>query len=697
MARLGIDKDFLHEFTKLEKTVRDRVTRTLEKFEDISHAGAHLEKIANARDPRFRSIRISDFWRGIVLAPDSGDNYTLLTVRPHDDAYAWARRHRASVNAATGRIELRDVAAVEDSMPALSRLAETAPSRLFDHVKDSQLRQLGVDEQTLEFARVLTDSTQLEAAKSFLPSNQWDVLFGLAAGYTPEQVWAELAAEVTEAGFDTEDLDAAVERSSDRVVLVDGPEELMAIFRHPLATWRVYLHPRQRFVVEASYGGPARVTGGPGTGKTVVTMHRAHRLATNGEGPVLMTTFTATLADSLRTGVELLVEDPGVRERIDVRHVDQLANRIFREHHGPPTILSSEEERRLWDSVIAELEVPFTASFLGEEWRQVVLARRIGSAEEYLNAKRDGRGRGLGSRQKARVWQAVWEFENTLRRRGVWTHETVCVEATRLLEQRAEKPYRHVVVDEAQDLSPVQWRLLRAAVPELPNDVFLAGDTHQRIYNNRVSLREVGIQVVGRSSRLTVNYRTTAEILAWSLGLLRGERIDDMDEGLASIAGCRSEVRGRHPRVLGFPTRNAETEHLVTTVREWMDAGVQPGEIGVAVRSNRLVDTVMAALAGAGVPHEKLFGATGGDEQAVAVGTMHRMKGLEFRCLAVVGVTEYHVPPASAITPEEEDPAAHRRDTQRERCLLFVACTRAREQLVVSWHGSRSPFLPVEG
>ncbi|WP_017975201.1 UvrD-helicase domain-containing protein [Actinopolyspora halophila] len=696
MPRLGIDRSFLREFAKLDKPVQDRVTEVFAKFEHTGHAGGHLEKIANARDPRFRSIRINDFWRGIVLAPDSGDSYTLLTVRGHDDAYAWAQRRSASVNSATGRIEIRDVAAVEDTLPTLSQLAEEVPARLLDNVKDSQLRQLGIDEQTLTFARALTESAQLDAAKSFLPSNQWDVLFGLAAGFTPEQVWAELAPDVAAEEFDPDDIDAAVVRSSDRVVLADGPEELMAIFRHPLALWRVYLHPVQRSVVEAPYSGPARVTGGPGTGKTVVTLHRAHQLAAAGAGPVLLTTFTSTLAQSLGAGVKLLVEDPEVRRRIDVRHVDQLANKIFREHHEAPVILSGEQERQLWSSIVAELEVPFTETFLSEEWRQVVLARQVNSADEYLEAKRTGRGRRLGSRQKAQVWQAIREFEDTLRARGEWTHETVCVEATRLLEQRADKPYRHIVVDEAQDLSPVQWRLLRAAAPERYDDLFLAGDTHQRIYNHRVSLRDVGVHVAGRSSRLNINYRTTAEILAWSIGLLHGQHIDDMNEGLESIAGCRSDVRGKHPWTRGFPTREAELDQLVSTLRDWIEAGVEPGEIGIAVRSNKLVDRIVEKLESVEIPRVKLTGGAGETEDAVSVGTMHRMKGLEFRCLAVAGVTEHHVPPANAITSFDEDTSAHHRDLQRERCLLFVACTRAREQLAVSWHGGKSQFLDVD-
>ncbi|CAI7977357.1 DNA helicase [Frankia sp. Hr75.2] len=170
------------------------------------------------------------------------------------------------------------------------------------------------------------------------------------------------------------------------------------------------------------------------------------------------------------------------------------------------------------------------------------------------------------------MWAAWQHFDRDLRASGRWTHEMICVEAACLLEQRPQRPYRHVVIDEAQDLSPVQWRFLRAAVAPGADDIFVAGDASQRIHHNRVSLRELGIPVV-------------------------------------------------------------------------------------------------------------------------VVGTMHRMKGLEFRCLAVLGVGERQVPASSAVTPAGEDGIAHAQDVQRERCLLFVACTRAREELSVSWHGPQSPFL----
>ncbi|QVQ53166.1 AAA family ATPase [Spiractinospora alimapuensis] len=696
MAQLALYRDFLTDFAKLEKTVQMRVSEAFEKFENAVHAGAHLEKISGLKGSPFRTIRIDRFWRGVVLAPESGDTYTLLAVLPHDDAYEWVRRRRASVNTATGRIEIRDVAAIDASMPQLERMASKRQGRLFDHIGDADMRRLGVDEQTLAFARALTDDFQLEAARALLPQVQWEVLYGLAAGMSPEDVWQELGAAIS-AGqdFDTEDLDAAVRRSGDRVLLVDGPSDLLAVLADPFELWRIYLHPAQRSVVEATYRGPARVGGGPGTGKTVVALHRAFRLAQRGAGMVLLTTFTSTLAEQLERSLRLLAESSGDTEalqRVRVEHVDRLAHRVFRAEHGRPTLLDNTAEQKLWEQITAGLRDDLPPAFLAEEWRQVVLARRVSSAPDYLAAKRTGRGRALNPTVKSRVWQAVDEFRRLLDERGLWTHETVCEEAERLLTARAKPEFRHVVVDEAQDLGALQWRLLRAAAPEAGDDLFITGDTHQRVYGPQVTLSEVGVNIRGRSTKLRVNYRTTAQILGWSLGVVRGEPVDDLDGGLESLAGYRSEMRGAPPQTAALSTWERELDHLASTVRQWREDGVLPGEIGVAARSNRLAEQAAAALERTGVP-VRLLARSGEPSESIAVGTMHRMKGLEFRCLAVVGAGADHLPAPRSLTSEAQDSGAHARDLLRERCLLYVACTRARERLSVTWHGAPSPFL----
>ncbi|WP_062355853.1 UvrD-helicase domain-containing protein [Herbidospora yilanensis] len=690
MPKLGIHQDFLRDFTRLERSVQSKVVDTITRFGHTAVAGAHLEKI-NARDPRLKSIRIDLKYRGIVLAPETGEEYTLLRVDTHDEAYEWARNRRLSVNVATGHIEIRDDKIIEATVATLSGAGPR--SSLFGHVSDADLKRLGIDDQILGFARIVMDVAVLESLSETLPRVQYDVLIGLASGLSVEEVWDEVVGQVTGVdSFDPDDLSAAVRRSTDRIALVDGPDELMDLLDRPFARWRVYLHPLQREIAFRSYSGSAQVVGGPGTGKTVVALHRARYLAARG-GRVLLTTFTSTLARSLEDSLRLLEPDDDVRARIHVRTVDQVARRVVEGRVGRIVLLPRDEETDLWQRIARRRNSAWPDRFLAEEWRQVVLAQNLTSADEYLAARRSGRGRSLGSVQRAQIWRAISEFQDEMVRRGRHTHETVCVKAAELLCAETDKPYDHVVVDEAQDLHPVRWRVLRGAVAEGPDDLFIAGDTHQRIYEGSVSLSSLGIRVAGRSSRLTVNYRTTAEILKWSCAMLSGESVDGLSGEEATLTGCRSEMHGQEPDVFGAPTRESELAELVNKVEEWLDLGVSPGAIGVAARSGTYARQAAEALTAAGVAAEQVTRDQPADGECVQTMTMHRMKGLEFRCVAVVGVGADSLPLSSAVTPLEDDAATHRNDLRRERCLLFVATTRARERLAVSWHGGPSVFL----
>lgn len=692
MPRLGIHQDFLRDLIRLERPVQQKVVETILKFEQTAHAGAHLEKLNHIRDDRLKSIRIDHKYRGIVLTPSDGDQYTLLRVDSHDEAYDWVRNRRVTVNMATGHMEVRDEAIIDSAIEELTQTLTGHKRPLFAHISDADLIRLGIDDQMLKFARMLTDTAMLEALDGKLPQVQYDVLFGLAAGMSPEDVWNDVVGAAAPREIDPDNVTAATQRMPHKVALVEGPDELIELFDKPFARWRVYLHPLQRDAAYRSYSGSAQVTGGPGTGKTVVALHRARHLARQG-GRVLLTTFTATLARALAESLRLLETDDEVLFLVDVLTVDQVARRVVNEHGGKFALLRDSEELEIWRRIVRRRNLDFNETFLREEWRQVILAQGISTSADYVSARRIGRGRRLGALQRAQIWRAVAEFEETLAEQGYRTFEMVCMEAARLLSKMSVKPYDHVIVDEAQDLHPVRWRVLRAAVSEGPDDLFIAADTHQRIYDNRVSLSALGIQLAGRSTRLKVNYRTTAEILAWSCAMLRGESINDLDGQQTSLTGCRSEVHGAKPELFAAATKQVELARLVNTVRGWLDVGVRPEEVGVAARSQTLAQDAVAALTRAGIDASYLSRDSDGASDHVRVMTMHRMKGLEFRCVAVIGVGANQLPATNSVTPLEEDAITHWNDLQRERCLLFVACTRARERLHVSWHGEPSPFL----
>ncbi|HVT66861.1 MAG TPA: UvrD-helicase domain-containing protein, partial [Trebonia sp.] len=436
-----------------------------------------------------------------------------------------------------------------------------------------------------------------------------------------------------------------------------------------LAIDKDLLHPAQCEIAYApGYAGPVHVAGGAGTGKTVTALHRAAhlaRLATEqsrpGEeaAPVLLTTFTPSLAETLRSQFELLVGDGDARRRVEIRDVDSLAHRVVAQARGArPAIVEDRELGELWAAAVQEAGLSFAPSFLNREWEQVILAQDLRSEQEYLAASRAGQGTPLGRAQRRQVWLLTRRVESGLRALGRETSVRLASEAARALASGAVRlPYRHVIVDEAQDLHPAQWRLLRSAVPAGPDDLFLVGDVYQRIYGSRVSLSRLGIDVRGRSRRLTVSYRTTQEILALAVPALGKAPVTGLDDEAGTLAGYRSPLRGRRPKVVASRTRELEYGALVRQVTAWREAGIEGQAIGVAARSDWMAKEAAAALHAAGITTAPLPDGSAAD--AVRVGTMHEMKGLEFRAVAVIGVSDGMVPAPSSVTPAAEDPVAH--------------------------------------
>ena len=561
MARLAISKGFLTEYAKLDKHVRRAVDQAIATFARHPHPGQHLETPPQSHDDQLRIMPLAGPWRGIVLAPATGDTYCLLTVLPADQAAAYVSR----------------------------------------------------------------------------------------------------------------------------------PDELERILAHPFATWRTFLHPNQRQIAyHPGYSGPAQVTGGPGTGKTVTVLHRAAFLAEHAAAPILVTTFAGNLAEALQAQLGLLIGDPRLRENIEVLNVDRLAYRVVRQARGAPVVADQRTLRSRW--TVAATATPFTPAFLSNEWEQVILAQDLHTEQAYLTCARTGRGRPLTKAQRSQVWQVTQQVTAELKAANQATHLQLANEATRLLRQAGTLAYRHILVDEAQDLHPAQWRLLRAAVAPGPDDLFIAADPHQRVYDNRVSLASLGISVRGRSRRLSLNYRTTQEILAWTVPLLGTDPVTGLDGEVDSLIGYRSPMHGPRPQQRLTVSRAEEFNFLAERIGAWLSDGIEPHAVGVAARSAALVREAREALRVAGIETVSLNGR--GDTKAVRAGTMHAMKGLEFQAVAVIGVEHGLVPEPAAVTPAAEDAATHAQDLQRERCVLFVACTRARDHLYVSGTGQPSIFLP---
>jgi len=704
MAELLLDKNFLAELHKLQPPVRQKVIELPGKFENAQHTGVHLEKLNGCADKRVRTVRVDQFWRGVVVQLGNG-RYALLRVMAHDDANAWAMNQRFGVNPVTGIVEIVDVPSVTAQVDAVAASKPSGEPSVFENVSDKDFRQVGVDEEFIAPLRRLTDEAEVLAIASLLPKAQGDAVLMLADGASPDDVWTALAEDylLTDDEVDTHDLTKALERPATKSeFVVTSNDELMALLSSDFEAWRTFLHPAQRAIAEKPiYNGPFRLTGGAGTGKTVVAMHRARFLARqlisagDRTSRILVATYTTSLASNLDRTLKSFCT-PDEYQRLQVSTVDSLAHRTLTAAGTALRPIDSDElsdlaEQALTMTALDELGID--SRYLLNEWSQVVLGRDLRSLADYATSPRPGRGRRLTRPERKRMWETISQLVALLDQRRAATFEQTASRAAEHLTSVGAPPYAHVIVDEAQDLHPAQWRLLRAAVAAGTNDLFIVGDAHQRIYDSRVSLTSIGIETRGRARRLKVNYRTSQQILGWALGILTGQDIDDLDGNAERQVGYRSEFQGPPPIVQIFDSPIEEAQYVADEIASWIGSDIAASSIGVVARTKADLAGIKSALDTASIAWNEIGGGKSGS--AIQLGTMHSSKGLEFARLFVVAANANRVPLSLAVTPANEDPNQHQLDMQRERCVLYVACTRARDTLIVSASGQPSDLLPT--
>ncbi|MEU5821190.1 UvrD-helicase domain-containing protein [Streptomyces sp. NPDC047803] len=732
------------EIVKLDRAVLGAFYKFQHDFRRNPDAGGLDLKPLEGHD-RLWSARVNREWRALMIRL-GGDDWLLVSVKHRSHVHKNLDRFNYGINHITGAIEYVDLQVVEESLlrrgprPPAAATPTPAPSPLpaapeppetplFAAYTDQQLADLGVTTPLIPIVRKLTTDDELLGLAEYAPRHTGEVLLrlrdGLSYDTVMEQVTAPVAVPEPERNLDSDDWQAAVDRS--QAVVITDDESLQSILEEgDFGRWKVFLHPTQEKLVHRRYSGPARVSGGPGTGKTIVALHRVchlvSRLAPGHTKPVLLTTFNRNLAADLRARL-LSLGGPDVLARVDIAHVDQLATRIVSEADpgNAKRRIDDTTALREWRELLVETgETRWNAEFLSDEWNQVILGQAVGSRSDYFTTRRAGRGRSVTRAERAGIWQLAERFTQRLETKGLETHRQVAERAAKLemarkarIDRRAGEQeergglrnlhveagsgawlryrYRHIVVDEAQDLSAAHWKMLRAMVPAEPDDIFLVGDTHQRIYDNQVTLGSLGVHIRGRSSRLTLSYRTTREILRGAMQVLEGAAYDDLDGGADTLAGYRSVLHGTEPSLRGARSWDEEMDFVVEQLRAWHD--VPREATAICVPTNGMVSQLADRLARSGITASEITQDGPRGDRGVNIGTMYRFKGLEYRCLIIAGAAEGLVPRASVDEWERTDPSRHERELHRARSLLFVAATRARDALAITWHGDPSRFL----
>ena len=721
--------------SKLDGSVKNKVYDFFEKLNaDDTSPKLHIEPMKRALDPRVRTGRVDLYWRAILFRIDdkaSGTTYIYMGTWPHDEAIKLAERATLRVNPINGTLEglIGEPPAVAPAAPAASVPApEPAASYLagVGYTLGDLTEGLGIDSAIAALAMAAPDeSSLLEAAAGGL---EWEgsALLDLATGVSIETIRDKH-------GFIEESVDATLDEDQQIIEALDRPaskmqfafiednEELRRVIEGgDFAAWRTFLHPEQRKYVVSDVSGAFRLSGGAGTGKTVVAIHRARRLARdNPDARIVLTTFNATLAQGLKA--DLVALDPNVRiadkpgdSGVYVGGIDALGRAVLERSRD---VLPAAGERifgsgamefsarrtsadAVWREVAQSVDSGLdsklaTPSFLETEYVAVVLANRITTLEQYAKVARPGRGVRLSRPQRIAVWKLVEAFRRQSQMDETLSFPEILALAAEALRIRTEVDGTfladHVLVDEAQDLHATHWALLRALVPEGTNDLFIAEDSHQRIYGSPIILSRFGIKIVGRSRRLTLNYRTTAQNLHFAVSVLSGAEYTDLEQGKERTSDYRSARNGPAPELIPCQDMSDELEAVTTKVKAWLaEDGVEPESIAILTRSQDERDRFVRGLGERGVTARAL------DKNAATPGqplvmTMHRAKGMEFSRVILAGADDKHVPSPATLrsVPEEERSEA----MLRERSLLYVASSRARDALVVTWSGKKSELL----
>jgi len=666
---------FTDSLTKLQRDEQKQVkTKSFELQLNPASPGFQMHRLEQAADDRFWSARVNRDLRLIIHRNDAV--LLLCYAGHHDDAYDWASKRRISNHPTTGAAQIVELPVVlgeddgrrDDGPPATEQSGPLIPAG----VSDDDLLRFGVPSEWLPVCRTATQNQLFDIAER-LPQEAAEALLELAVGRVPN--FPKPDSNI--GGFDHPD-------AQRRFRVFTNQDELAAALDYPWERWSVFLHPDQRAVVEREYRGAARVSGSAGTGKTVVALHRAaHLLRTDPDAQVLLATFSEPLAANLQTKLKyLLGEQPRLAERLSVRSLDRFAKDLYRLRIAKPQLATKAEiDEKLVELLTENESVGLQLAFVRSEWHEVVDGWQLRTWEEYRTVRRLGRKLRLSEARREQLWVIFEALRKWLKDNQDNTLNDLYTELCKNLSAAANAPYDYIIVDEAQDISVPQLRLL-SALARRADALFLAGDQGQRIFQAPFSWSGLGVDIRGRSSILRVNYRTSHQIRVQADKLLPTS-ITDGDGNEELRGGAISVFDGPKPEVHAFENSDLEVDALSDWLSHCSETGVTNNEMAVLVRSERLLERAAAVAEQMQLSTHQLGHASAANQGSIAIGLMHDAKGLEYRAVAVMACDD-DVLPLEERVADVNDVADLEEVYDTERHLLYVACTRARDLLWVS-------------
>lgn len=692
--------NFLDSLIALNRTTQGKVVDFMRKFRDDSTSAAiNLERINTFKDQTLRTARIDQKYRAILKEVEPRKIYLIVWVDNHDEAMRWAENKIIDWNENVQAFQVYDSIELEEEVTFEKKQETVEPKFIFKYDADD-LKDVGVPKSLIPAVLKIEDLTGLEKLEENLPKDAFEHLFYLMDGVDIELI----KRDIEEGKVKSDKLETQIASDNNKrsfIEIFDEDDILKEALNGDLNKWKYFLHPSQAALVNKDYNGAIKVTGGAGTGKTVAALHRMKYLSknVNAELPILFTTFTRELTMSLETLASSLGIDSNSYE---IQNLDRVARNLALKYGVIDAsayifyLNARRKPEQVWTDLFESELSSFDESFLQDEYEQVILANNITNMADYFRVSRVGRGKAINRSKRKEVWDLVEKFKAKCEDLSLYYKEEVYNLLTDYLTENKTNCYSHIIVDELQDFSNVELRLMRALVKEGMNDLFLVGDPLQNIYDKTVVFSQCNINVKGgRSKRLRINYRTSEEIKRLAIQVVSGEKFEDFEGGEESKQGYQSLFHGLRPTYKLFNSREEELDEVLNEIDKLVqERNYSYSSIAIAARKKGSLKEFRNKMHVSNIPYtdKDLLNS---NNEGVRLASFHNMKGLEFKHVFLVDVNNSTLPLITRDfnSKSEIDQQLHLRG---EKSLFYVACSRAMYTVSISGIGEGSEIIPKE-
>ena len=683
---IAITETYLNSVFKLDNQSKKLTLNTIAQLsENPKTPSLQIHSLHRVKcDAKFRSARVNDDLR--IIFAMQGDTFTLLYVDHHDSAYDWCEgKYLNRTPFGAEYIYDEKIMLSSDFVPEEKDFFGDYELPLLEkaNIKVKHLEKLDIPKIHAENLLTISNEDRFIEYIAIFPAEIQEALLDIVTGSKSfDMVYNELI---------DEDINVDQEKplehkdSKRRFYITKSIEELeMLMENDEFEKWTIFLHPSQEKLVKKNFNGPALIEGGPGTGKTIVGIHRAVYLSQNvykaeDNKKILFCTFSKKLARVISKKLDRLMKQHNVKNNIDVVSVDSFIFSLLKKNLGSAKPISDANAIiEVIDRLYNKLNPKGSKGFYEYEYFEIIEKYNIKTLEEYLEADRSGTGMPLDQKARTIAWAFISEILKTKEENKVYTFVDRAYDLLEGLESGTiKKEYDSIIIDEAQDLETIKLRAICNCVRTDKNNILILSDMNQRIFRLSTWKKDGGINVVGRTHHLSVNYRTTKQINDYArYQFVNSEMIT------SHIKEYKSIFNGVEPLIESFQSESAQYKYVVTKVNELAENNYPAEQICVICSTVDECKQVHSILTFSDVKSTILTGDVIPDsDTGICICSINGVKGLEFEAVILFNYNNI----GKSMLDDTQTAAIKINYEKLIECEKYVAATRARNELIISY------------